>query len=71
MLRHQDDIALTLPRNVPGVPGNNPSNNKTVLPTPQTQRRMEGRTALDSLPLPNPKFLGDDTGGDLHREPAI
>ena len=34
MLRPQDDIYVTLPSNVPGVPGNKPSNYKTVLPTP-------------------------------------
>ena len=34
MLRPQDDLYVTLPSNVPGVPGNKPSNYKTVLPTP-------------------------------------
>ena len=34
MLRPQDDIYVTLPSNVPGVPRNKPSNLKTVLPTP-------------------------------------
>ena len=34
MLRPQDDIYVTLPSNVPGLPGNKPSNYKTVLPTP-------------------------------------
>ena len=34
MLRPQDDIYVTLPSNVPVVPGNKPSNFKTVLPTP-------------------------------------
>ena len=34
MLRPQDEIYVTLPSNVPGVPGNKPSNFKTVLPTP-------------------------------------
>ena len=34
MLRPQDDIYVTLPSNVPGVPGNKPSNYKTVLATP-------------------------------------
>ena len=34
MLSPQDDIYVTLPSNVPGVPGNKPSNYKTVLPTP-------------------------------------
>ena len=33
MLRPQDDIYVTLPSNVPGVPGNKPSNFKTILPT--------------------------------------
>ena len=35
MLRPQDDIYVTLPSNVPGVPGKKASNYKTVLPTPQ------------------------------------
>ena len=34
MLRVQDDIYVTLPRYVPGVPGNKPTNYKTILPTP-------------------------------------
>ena len=34
MLRPQDDIYVTLPSNVPDVPGNKPSNYKTVVPTP-------------------------------------
>ena len=34
MLRPQDDIYVTLPSNVPGLPGNKPSNYKTVLQTP-------------------------------------
>ena len=34
MLRPQQDIYVTLPSNVPGVPGNKPSNYKTVLPRP-------------------------------------
>ena len=34
MLRPQDDIYVTLPSNDPGVPGNKPSNFKTILPTP-------------------------------------
>ena len=34
MLRRQDHIYVTLPSNVLGVPGNKPSNYKTVLPTP-------------------------------------
>ena len=33
MLRPQDDIYVTLHSNVPGLPGNKPSNYKTVLPT--------------------------------------
>ena len=33
MLRAQDETYLSLPSNVPVVPGNNPSNYKTVLPT--------------------------------------
>ena len=34
MRRPQADIYVTLPSHVPGVPGNKPSNFKTVLPTP-------------------------------------
>ena len=34
MLRPQDDIYVTLPSNVSGVPGNKPSKYKTGLPTP-------------------------------------
>ena len=34
MLRPQDDIYVTLPSNVPGVPGIKPSNFKTIRPTP-------------------------------------
>ena len=34
MRRPQHDIYVTLPSNVPGVPGNKLSNFKTVLPTP-------------------------------------
>ena len=30
----QGDVYVTLPSNIPGVPGNKPSNYKTPLPTP-------------------------------------
>ena len=36
----------------------------------ETQRRMGGRTARDSLPLPNPKLQRDDIDGDRNRDTA-
>ena len=36
MLGPKDDIYVTLSSNVPGVPGNKPSNDKTVVPTSPT-----------------------------------
>ena len=66
MLLPQDDIYVTLPSNVPGVPGNKPSNFKTVLPTPLKLNGAWEVALLETHYPPNPKLQGNDNGGHLH-----
>ena len=56
MLRPQDDIYFTLPSNVQGVPGNKPSNFKTVLPTPL---KLNGAWEVALLQTPYPHQIAN------------